>query len=180
MQRRFGHLSVPRATLANSLVVSVGNIMTFVAKIKARAFSRATELPERVESAILNLIPEEFRNDVKLNTSDVEGHSGDDRQIVVAQLKNKTGCEATLDYIFSSFDDRDRRRVRNSLLRRLNVNCLFFLRIDKQAAFLGKIALADGPDVISVRIDIKQYPKCRQKDAKTMLENRLQAAGGVD
>lgn len=154
--------------------------MTFVAKIKARAFSRATELPERVESAILNLIPEEFRNDVKLNTSDVEGHSGDDRQIVVAQLKNKIGCEATLDHIFSSFDDRDRRRVRNSLLRRLNMNCLFFLRIDKQAAFLGKIALADGPDVISVRIDIKQYPKCRQKDAKTMLENRLQAAGGFD
>ena len=154
--------------------------MTFVAKIKARAYSRATELPERVESAILNLIPEEFQKDVKLNTIGVEGHSGDDKQIVVAQLNNKIGCEATLDYIFSSFNDRDRRRVHNSLLRRLNVNCLFFLRIDKQAAFLGKIALADGPDVISVRIDIKQYPKCRQEDAIAMLENRLQAAGGVD
>ena len=101
-------------------------------------------------------------------------------KIVVAKLGKKTWCEATLDYIFSSFDERDRRRVQNSLLRRLNVNCLFFLRIDKQAAFLGKIALADGPDVISVRIDIKQYPKCRQEDAKIMLEKRLQAAGGVD
>ncbi len=154
--------------------------MTFVARIKARAYSRATELPERVEGAILNLFPEEFRKDVRLNTTGVEGHSGDDKQIVEAQLNNKIGCEATLDYIFSSFDDRDRRRVWNSLLLRLNVNCLFFLRIDKQAAFLGKIALADDPDVISVRIDIKQYPKCRQEDAKTMLENRLQAAGGVD
>ncbi len=154
--------------------------MTFVAKIKARAYSRATELPERVETAILNLIPEEFRKDVELNITGVEGHSGDDMKIVVAKLGKKTLCEATLDYIFSSFDDRDRRRVQNSLLRRLNVNCLFFLRIDKQAAFLGKIALADGPDVISVRIDIKQYPKCRQEDAKTMLENRLQAAGGID
>ena len=154
--------------------------MTFVAKIKARAYSRATELPERVETAILNLIPEEFRKDVELNITDVEGHSGDDMKIVVAKLGKKTWCEATLDYIFSSFDERDRRRVQNSLLRRLNVNCLFFLRIDKQAAFLGKIALADGPDVISVRIDIKQYPKCRQEDAKIMLEKRLQAAGGVD
>ena len=154
--------------------------MTFVAKIEARAYSRATELSERVECAILNLIPEEFRKDIELSTTDVEGHSGDDIQIVVAKLKNKTGCEVTLDYIFSSFDDRDRRRVQNSLLRRLNVNCLFFLRIDKQAAFQGKIALAEDPDVISVRIDIKQYPKCRQEDAVTMLENRLQAAGGGD
>lgn len=180
MLRRFDHLLVPRATLANNLAVSVADIMTFVTKIKARAYSRATELPERVESAILNLIPEDFRKDVDVSTTDVEGHSGDDRQIVVVQLKKKPWCEATLDYIFSGFDDRDRRRVQNSLLRRLNVNCLFFLRIDKQAAFLGKIALADGPDVISVRIDIKQYPKCRQEDAIAMLENRLQAAGGVD
>jgi RNA binding exosome subunit len=154
--------------------------MTFVAKIEARAYSRATELPERVESAILNLIPEEFRKEVEMSIIDVEGHSGDDIQIVEALLKNKASCEATLDYIFSSFDDRDRRRVQNSLLRRLDANCLFFLRIDKQAAFLDKITLAEGPDVISVRIDIKEYPRCRQEDAKTMLENRLQAAGGVD
>ncbi len=180
MLRRFDHLLVPKATLENSPAISVGYIMTFVAKIAARAYSRATELQERVQSAILNLFPEEFRKDVELNTSDVEGHSGDDMQIVVAKLKKKIWCESTLDHIFSSFDNRDRRRVQNSLMRRLNVNCLFFLRIDKQAAFLGRIALADGPDVISVRIDIKQFPKCRQEDAMTMLENRLQAAGGVD
>ncbi len=154
--------------------------MTFVAKIEARAYSRATELPERVESAILNLIPEEFRKDVEVNTTYVEGHSGDDIQIIKVQLNNRAGSEATLDYIFNSFDDRDRRRVHNSLLLRLNANCLFFLRIDKQAAFQGKIILADGPDVISVRIDIRKIPKCRQEDAKIMLENRLQAAGGDD
>ncbi len=152
--------------------------MMFVAKIEARAYSRSTELPERIEVAILNLIPEEFRKDVELRIDNVEGHSGDDIQIIVVHLRDKHGCEATLDHIFRGFDDRDRMRVKNSLLRRLNVNCLFFLRIDKQAAFLGRIALADGPDVISVRIDIKQYPKCRQEDAKIMLENRLQVAGG--
>lgn len=154
--------------------------MTFVAKIEARAYSRVTELPERVECAILNLFPEDFRKDVEVNTSKAEGHAGYDIQIVVARLRNKTGCESTLDHIFAGFDDRDRRRVRNSLLRRLDESCLFFLRIDKQAAFQGKVALADGPDVISVKIDIRQYPKCRQDEVLNMLENRLQAAGGWD
>ncbi|MHA2025440.1 MAG: RNA-binding domain-containing protein [Candidatus Thorarchaeota archaeon] len=154
--------------------------MTFVAKIEARAYSRATELSERVESAILNLFPEEFRKDVEMSFTKAEGHSGYNIQIVVARLKNKAGCESTLDRIITGFDDRDRRRVRNSLLRRLNENCIFFLRIDKQAAFQGKIALADEADIISVRIDIRQYPSCKQEDAVTMLENRFQAAGGVD
>ena len=154
--------------------------MTFVAKIEARAYSRATELSERVESAILNLFPEEFRKDVEMSSTKAESHSGYKIQIVVARLRNKLGCDSTLDHILTGFDDRDRRRVRNSLIRRLNENCLFFLRIDKQAAFQGKIALAEGPDIISVRIDIRQYPRCKQVDAVTMLEKRLQAAGGVD
>ncbi|MFW9793427.1 MAG: RNA-binding domain-containing protein [Candidatus Thorarchaeota archaeon] len=154
--------------------------MTFVAKIEARAYSRATELAERVESAMLNLIPEEHRKDAELEVTTVEGHSCDEIQIIIVRLNSETGCDDTLDHLFTSFDSRDRRRVHNSLLQRLNSNCLFFLRIDKQAAFLNKITLAEGPDVIHVRIDIKRHPKCRQEDAKTMLESRLQAAGGID
>ena len=142
--------------------------MTFGAKIEARAYSRATELPERVESAILNLFPEGFRKDVEMSSTKAESHSGYKIQIVVAQLRSKLGCESTLDHILAGFDDRDRRRLRNSLIRRLNENCLFFLRIDKQAAFQGKIELADGPDIISVRIGIRQYPSCKQEDAVTL------------
>ena len=154
--------------------------MTFVAKIEARAYSRATELQDRVESAVLNVFPEEFRKDVVVGTSKAEGHSGFDIRIIVASLKKERGCESTLDHIIASFDDRDRRRMKNSLLRRLDENCSFFLRIDKQAAFLDTLSLADGPDVISVRIDIKQYPKCNQKDAVELLETRLREAGGED
>ena len=154
--------------------------MTFVAKIEARAYSRATELPERVESAILNVFPENLRKEVAVSSSKAEGHSGYNIRIIVATLKKVQGGESTLDYIFASFDDRDQRRVKNSLLQRLDENCSFFLRIDKQAAFLGRLVLADRPDVISVKIDIKQYPKCKQEDAIEMLETRLHVAGGED
>jgi RNA binding exosome subunit len=176
--RRFDRHSVPRATSGNRQ--TVGYLMTFVAKIEARAYSRATELPDRVESALLNLFPEDIQKEVVVRSSRAEGHSGYDIQVIRASLKKEKGCEFTLDHIFTGFDDRDRRRVKNSLLRRLDENCSFFLRIDKQAAFLGKLTLADGPDVISVRIDIKQYPKCKQEDTVEMLETRLRVAGGED
>jgi RNA binding exosome subunit len=154
--------------------------MCYVAKIEARAFSRATEVPERVIDAILNLYAEEFRELVQFESTKVEGHSGDEILIVEAILKNKVGCEATLNHIFGGLDERDRRRLRNSILRRINRNCLFFVRIDKQAAFLEDIKLAKGPDVISIQVHIQQYPKCRQEDVRTMLENRLDSTGGDD
>jgi RNA binding exosome subunit len=152
--------------------------MSFVAKVEARAYSRATEVPDRVAEAILNLYPERFRELVEFELTEVEGHSGDDFLIVESKLKDKAGCEATLDHIIGRLESRDRRRLRNSLSYRIEKNCQFFVRIDKQAAFLDDIVLAKGPDVISVRIHIRQYPRCRQEDAMKMLEDHLRAAGG--
>ena len=154
--------------------------MSFVAKVEARAFSRATEVSDRVVVAILNLYPEKYRELVDFESTKVEGQSSDGIFIVESSLKDKIGCEVTLDYIFGKLEERDRRQLSNSLLRRLDRNCLFFIRIDKQAAFLDDIVLAKGPDVISVQIHIRQYPRCKQEDVMTMLEDRLRAAGGDD
>ena len=154
--------------------------MSFVAKIDARAHSRATEVPDRVVAAILNLFPEEVRELLDFESTKVEGHSGDEILIVVSKLKDKIGCKTTLNYIFGELNESDRRRLHNSLLRRIDRNCLFFVRVDKQAAFLDNIKLAKGPDVISIQVHIQRYPKCRQEDARTMLEDLLGSSGGDD
>ena len=154
--------------------------MSFVAKVEARAYSRATEVPDRVVAAILNLYPEKFRELVEFESTKVEGQSGDGILIVESKMRDKVGCEATLDYIFEKLEERDRRRLGNSLTRRIDRNCLFFIRIDKQAAFLDEIVLEKGPDVIIVKIHIRQYPRCRQEDVITMVEDRLRETGGDD
>ena len=154
--------------------------MSFVAKIEARAFSRATEITDRVVEAVLNLYPENFRENVEFGVTKVEGQSGDEILIVESILDSESGCEATLDHIFEKLEIRDRRRLGNSLDRRLDQNCIFFVRIDKQAAFIDSIELAKGPDVISIQIHIRQYPKCKQNDAIAMLKERLRAVGGDD
>ncbi|MBY8997004.1 MAG: hypothetical protein KGD60_04685 [Candidatus Thorarchaeota archaeon] len=154
--------------------------MSFVAKVETRAYSRATEVSDRVVAAILNLYPEKFRELVELKSTKVEGQSGDDLLIVGSKLKDKVGCETTLDYIFGKLEEKDRRRLSNSFIRRIDRNCIFFVRIDKQAAFLDEIVLEKGPDVIIVKIHIRQYPKCKQDDVMTMLEDRLRVAGGDD
>jgi RNA binding exosome subunit len=154
--------------------------MVFVAKIDARAYSRATEVSERVVKAILNLYPEKFRELVNIETEKVEGQSGYNILIIASRLEDKTGSETTLDYIFGRLEERDRRNLSNSLVERIDEKCIFFVRIDKQAAFLNNIGLAKGPDMISVQIHIRQYPKCKQDDVRAMLEDRLQSAGGAD
>jgi RNA binding exosome subunit len=151
-----------------------------VVKIEARAYCRATEVPDKVALAINNLYPEEFRELVEFESTGVEGHSGDKIQVLRSELKDKVRCEITLDYIFGKLRETDRRYLHDTLLQRLDENCVFFVRIDKQAAFLDKVVLARGPDVISVQVHIRQYPRCKQDDAIAMLEDHLRVTGGDD
>jgi RNA binding exosome subunit len=73
-------------------------------------------------------------------------------------------------------DKKDLRSIQRSLDLRVNTSCVFFLRIDKQGAYLGKLRLADSTDVIRVMIHFKDSPRCKQNDAILLIEEYLQNA----
>ncbi|MCJ7817675.1 MAG: hypothetical protein MUP60_02390 [Candidatus Thorarchaeota archaeon] len=148
--------------------------MPFICKIEARVYSRATEVTERVGTAVLNIFPEGVRENVSISEEKVEGQSGDAISILSGELKDREKCETTFDFILKHMDKKDRRIVMRSLDLRFSDDCVFFLRIDKQGAFLGKIRLANNTDVINARFHFKDSPRCKKKDAMLLIEQRLQ------
>ncbi len=150
--------------------------MPFIRKIETRAYSRATEISERVSTAICGIFPEDVRQNVSFSEEMAEGQSGDSISIVTGLLDNRNECEISLDYMLKQMEKKDRRAIKRTLDLRLNNNCVFFLRIDKQGAFLGKIRLAENADVIRTRIYFRDSPRCKKKDAILLIEKRLQDA----
>jgi RNA binding exosome subunit len=148
--------------------------MPFIRKIEARAYARATEITESVVNAILGIFPEDIRQHVAISEERAEGQSGDSISIISALLKDVDGCNHTFDFILQNMEKRDRRSIKRSLDLRLDDNCIFFLRIDKQGAFLYRIRLANNADVIRTRFYIKKSPKCTKQDAMDFIEERLQ------
>ncbi|MFW9843415.1 MAG: RNA-binding domain-containing protein [Candidatus Thorarchaeota archaeon] len=150
--------------------------MPFIRKIEARAYSRATEISERVSNAICSIFPENVRQNVSFSEESAEGQSGDSITIITGLLDIKDQCEISFDFMLKHMEKKDRRAIKRTLDLRLNNNCVFFLRIDKQGAFLGKIRLADNADVIRTRIYFKDSPRCKKNDAISLIEKRLQDA----
>ena len=150
--------------------------MPFIRKIEARAYSRATEISERVATAIQGIFPENVRSNVSISVENVEGQYGDSISIVTGLLDNRNECEISFDFMLKHMEKKDRRAIKRTLDLRLNNNCVFFLRIDKQGAFLGKIRLADNTGVIRTRIYFKDSPRCKKKDAILLVEERLRDA----
>ena len=116
--------------------------------IDLRTFCYATEDEKRVEDAIRAFLPEEFELDRMENT----GHHGDRIVVLSARVENADDMRHILDRL-AELDDID--RVMDELDERVDDNCSFFLRLDKQAAFQDEIRLGGG---ITLRAKVEAYP----------------------
>ncbi|WP_253736906.1 RNA-binding protein [Halohasta salina] len=116
--------------------------------IDLRTFCYATEDEKRVEEAIRAFLPEEFALDRMENT----GHHGDRIVVLSARVENADEMRHVLDRL-AELDAID--RVLDELDERVDDNCSFFMRLDKQAAFQDEIRLGDG---ITLRAKVEAYP----------------------
>ena len=116
--------------------------------IDLRTFCYATEDEKRVEDALRAFLPEEFELDRMENT----GHHGDRIVVLSARVETADEMRYILDRL-AELDDID--RILAEIDERVDDNCSFFLRLDKQAAFKNTIALGKG---ITLRAKVEAYP----------------------
>ncbi|MHA1906412.1 MAG: RNA-binding domain-containing protein [Candidatus Thorarchaeota archaeon] len=152
----------------------------YIERLEARAYSRATELPERVSKSILNLFPEDTRKRVKISKSSVEGHQGIPMLIIKGILSAKKLTEQAAIFILQSLSAGSLKTIQQSLDQRIDNNCTLFLRIDKQAAYLERIEMAMNADVISLQIGVRNWPRCSSSDAKDLIQHLISLTGVLE
>jgi RNA binding exosome subunit len=116
--------------------------------VELRTFCYATEDENRVEAALRTFLPE----DVEVDRQGSEGHHGDRILVLSTRVENADEMRHVLS-VLSGMDDID--RVRDELDDRVDDNCSLFLRLDKQAAYRGEVALGEG---LTLRAKVEAYP----------------------
>jgi len=122
--------------------------------VDLRAFCYVTEEEKRVASALRTFLPEEF----DLERAESAGHHGDRILVLSARVENADGMRTVLSAL-EDLPDADRQRLEAELDQRVNGNCAFFLTVDKQAAFNGKVRFGDG---LTLRAKVEAYPAERE------------------
>jgi len=126
--------------------------MTFHA-LSFRAFCQATEDEEKVAQAIRFASGAE-----EMDRSVSEGFHGNKIIILHAEVKS---AKKIRDF-FHRLETEDIRMIQETLELRVDEDCTFYLRLDKQKAFLGQLVVLETGDVISINGKIKSYPKRRE------------------
>jgi len=127
--------------------------------MELEAFCHATENLEKVKRAVLNLLPQELRKvyEAKFHVELLEGHYGNPIAIVRLKVTNRSHASLALLELLRAMEAADVSVLNSSIHARLDRSGNLYLRVDKQMAFLGRVKLYEGDDV--VRVKVKLTPK---------------------
>lgn len=117
--------------------------------IRVQVFCYATERQELLEETMAGLLgTSEFTEDVS------EGEHGETMLILEARLTKQKEFKA----LFSNLGEGIRSWIVEDMENRVDDDCMFYMRIDKQKAVQGVYEVAHHGDVISITGKIQAHP----------------------
>ncbi len=117
--------------------------------VRVQVFCYATERQELLEETMTELLgTEEFTEDVS------EGEHGDTMLILEARLTKQREYNA----LFRKLGSDIRSWIREDVENRVDEDCVFYMRLDKQKAVQGIYEVAHHGDVISITGKIQSHP----------------------
>lgn len=130
--------------------------------VHLRAIAQSTELEERVLQAVA--LASGTQN---ISVSKAEGHFGTPIMIFEAELRKRADISR---FVGLMSEAGVLQALAGQAEARTDSDCTFHFRLDKQEAFLGKLALAAGKDVIDVSVKIGTYPAKPEAAARAVAE----------
>ena len=126
-----------------------------VERLTLSTSAHSTEDEGKVEEALLNVLPSELRRSAQVEKTRVVGHYGNPIVIMRLELKGDEAHRA-FRHIVSSLDDLDKRLILSTLDLRLDEGGRLYLRLSKQDAYLGRLMLYEGDDIIKLVVKLRR------------------------
>ena len=121
--------------------------------IDIRVSAHATENPEKVTTAIKNLLPFELQETLIFEKTNLTGHHSNPIILFTAKLTEKKLLLSALQKLGKELSALDKEQLNADILLHLEKGNLY-LRFDKQAAFLGAVKFTQN-DPIHLKIHFK-------------------------
>jgi hypothetical protein len=106
--------------------------------IDVRVFAHATEDPEKVLTAVRNILPLELGEDAVFRKTELTGHHGNPIILFETKLTDKKALPTALKKIGDGLAALDKEALASDLKLHLEKRNLY-LRFDKQVAYQGRV-----------------------------------------
>jgi RNA binding exosome subunit len=118
-----------------------------------RVFAHATEDPEKVLTAVRNILPKRLSENAAFQKTSLTGHHGNPIILFEAKFTDKQALPVVLEKIANSLSVLDKETLNSEMKLHLEKRNLY-LRFDKQSAYMGKLKFSSN-DPIRFKIHFK-------------------------
>ncbi len=148
--------------------------MPKILRVEAVVHSHATEDERKVLKALLEVFPPGLRSKLIIVREELKGHYNNPIVRIRAETPSKDEAFETFRYIIDRLDTADLRYLLTSLEDRVDRSGTLHIRLSKQDAYLGKLTMFEGDDVVKVSVHVegrrRRVLRELEEDLKTFLE----------
>jgi hypothetical protein len=139
--------------------------------VRITTFIQATEDEDKVLEAISTFIPEDIDDDdVLWDIDETRGFFGNPIKVVNVEIKRSRAVRQFLDYFRGLLDDEGREYLLERLDEKVDEEGTFYVRFNKQKAYLGEPVVEDCDDAVQIRIKVKAFPMRKETVVKALKE----------
>jgi len=125
-----------------------------IAYIEIRFSAHATENVEKVVTAVQQVLPSNYTEDITFKKSNLQGHYGNPITLFEAKIRDKEAISALVENLSLCLGESDKKTLSKQIHLHMERGSLY-IRLDKQAAFQGKLELCTS-DPIRIRLRFKK------------------------
>jgi RNA binding exosome subunit len=123
--------------------------------IDVRVFAHATEDPNKVLTAVQNILPPELISNATFKRANLTGHHGNPILLLETRIKDKQFCQALFERLSAKLSALDKELLAREIESHIE-NGNLYIRLDKQSAYLNKVKLSNT-DPIHIKIHFKKH-----------------------
>jgi RNA binding exosome subunit len=121
--------------------------------IDVRVFAHATEDPEKVLTAVRNILTEELSENAVFQKTSLTGHHGNPITLFKTKLTDKKALPSALQKIGAGLTSLDKETLERNMKLHLEKGNLY-LRFDKQSAYQSEVRFSQN-DPIHFKVHFK-------------------------
>ncbi len=139
--------------------------------VRLTTFIQATEDEDKVLEAIATFIPDEIdEDDVLFDIDETRGFFGNPIKVINVEIKRSRAVRQFLEHFKELLSEKDRRYLLENLDEKTDEEGTFYVRFNKQKAYLDEVEIDEGADVVQVRIKVKEFPMRKEAVVKAVRE----------
>jgi RNA binding exosome subunit len=127
-------------------------------------FSNEGEDSEKIKEGLIKLIGLDLEKEkIKLEHEAAEGAAGNKIEIFKIKLEKERHVNSFLKDIISKLNQQQKELLTKQVETRVDDECNFFLRIDKEKFFEGRYWITDRGNCYHIKTLIAAYPANKEK-----------------